>query len=512
MRNLAFSLFGIAAKTDNTKTPFQDKMDRVWDRVIREPNNPNAPYAVWATFSPKRNVKDNSIMIEVSVEIPDPNGSSRMVRVHARPHILVDGIGGYLPYLGQEDIKVQDGTTRTKLVSCSHLCMVLNPLPPKEGQKPDPYRVLPLALGSDGPDGALTKWNTAARTSLANAPEANRAAVAEDWPVIEPFAHALDRDHRKEILFLNFQPTCYALTREDNPGSDMMYGTVFGQMVVDRSGGQEVPEPDKVDEKGNPYYGGMVHTFRIVQLTEKSIGVKWEGSAGTSQIKRGALKLEQYSINGFQALGLEIVSANPLRVMDQAMELADGTFDAENLLYLYALGRGEVFDNQSRAEVRNALRQIGKSAAEHVQRELKSAKDDLAKQFQTAILPRLDEALAGGDLAEVWYRESGDDDVVANWISERIEGKFQWNSWLHTRVRTEVLRMIAGETPARPKKEVPKVEEPAPAEAPAPVVEAAAEDKKETEDVKQVAPSADDPKPKRTRKTKKDDAPATPAA
>lgn len=502
MRNLAFSLLGIAAKTDNSKAPFQTKKDRMWDRVIREPGNPNVPYAVWATFSPKRNKKDNSITIEVSVEIPDPNGSSRTVRVPARPHILVDGIGGYLPYLGQEEVKMGDGTTRTKLVSSSHLCMVLNPLPPKDGQKSDPHRVLPFALGSDGPDGALTKWNTAARTSLANAPEANRAAVAEDWPVIEPFAHALDRDHRKDILLLIFQPTCYALTRDDKPDSDKMYGTIFGQMVVDRSQGLEdqVPPADQKDAAGNPCFG--VHTFRIVHLTEKSIGVTWEGSAGTSQIKRGALKLEQYSINGFQALGLEIVSANPLRVMDQAMELADGTFDAGNLLYLYALGRGEVFDTQSRTEVRNALRQIGRSAAEQVQRELKSAKDDLVNQFSTAVLPTLAEALAGGDLAEVWYRESGDDDVVANWISERIEGAFRFDSWLHTRVRTEVLRMIARkegvEAPARPKKEVPKVEDPAPVEALAPVAEAAAEDKKEAD-----AP-ADDPKPKRGRKTKKD--------
>jgi hypothetical protein len=499
MRNLAFSLLGIAAKTDNSKAPFQTKKDRMWERVVRETGNPNVPYAVWATFSPKRNKKDNSILIEVSLEIPDPEAPSRMVRVPARPHILVDGIGGYLPYLGQEEVKTQDGTTRIKLVSSSHLCLVLNPIPPKNGQKPDPYRVLPFALGSEGPDGALTKWNAAARTSLANATEAQKATVADQWPIIEPFAHALDRDHRKEILFLNFQPTCYALTREDNPDSDRMYGAVFGQMVVDRSGGQEVPEPDKIDEKGNPYYGGMVHTFRIVQLTEKSIGVTWEGSIGTSQIKRGALKLESYTINGFQALGLEIVWANPLQVMDQAMDLADSSYDAGNCLYLYALGRGEVFDTQTRIEIRNALRQIARSAAEHVQRELKSAKDDLVNQFSTAILPTLSEALAGGDLAEVWYRESGPDDVVANWISERVEGEFFFDSWLHSRVRTEVLRMIVRkdgiEPPARPKKEVPKVEEPARVEVPASIVEAAAEEKQETTTPVEV--------PKRGKKTKK---------
>jgi hypothetical protein len=150
-------------------------------------------------------------------------------------------------------------------------------------------------------------------------------------------------------------------------------------------------------------------------------------------------------------------------------------------------------------EIRNALRQIARSAAEHVQRELKSAKDDLVNQFSTAILPTLSEALAGGDLAEVWYRESGPDDVVANWISERVEGEFFFDSWLHSRVRTEVLRMIVRkdgiEPPARPKKEVPKVEEPARVEVPASIVEAAAEEKQETTTPVEV--------PKRGKKTKK---------
>lgn len=509
MRALAFSVLPIAAKTDNSYAPFQTKCDRKWEELVCMPDNPNMPLVVSVDFEPGRSKKDGSLVIETTLVIPDPEGSGRDVRVSARPYILVDGISGYLPYFKMLKVDAGDGKKLDKPMPTTHLCFVF------KNRKSYYYRVLPLALGSVGPDGALTRWNKASLTSLANAPEANKAKVAEEWPVIEPFVHALHLDHRKHKLLLNFKPTGYTPVNDQDPKSDMTYGAKFGQKVIHRGGNTvlDVPSADQVNKNGKPCF--EAHVFHIVQFTDNSIGVTWVGPlSAVKSMKRGALTFETYRINGFDALGLKMTSANPRTIHDVAAWYANGVLDQGNLLYAYALGRGEVFEGQPNLQTHNALRQIGKNAADQVQSELMVEKNDLVNKFTTANLPTLAEALVGKDIAEVWYRESGEDDVVAKWIGEQIGEEFLWDSWLHTRVRIEVLRMIASkdgvQPPERPKKEEPKTEVQVPTELSAPVEEAKVEEIVEVPlvgtPVEELALPVAAEKPKRAGGRKKKDA------
>src|SRR3990167_738939 len=390
----------------------KEKADRSLERFLREADNPDMPYVVLVTLRPIRSRDGDEVVFnETHVSIPDPKCPSEKVSVPARVHLMVNGKGGVLPYFGVQPIVSDDETTATtfKYVAKAHWCFLLKP----RGRDRH-YRLAPLALGTS----ALFRWNLIAKTKQGNAQADQLELVQKDWPVIEPFDHCLElpenfrgRDLRNLNLYLEYQPTCYQPSNESHADSKRMYGTIFGQKVIDLSDGsvQRVPAADKLDAEGNPCFGE--HVFRIFEITESSLVVLWDGAVGISTIRpQESMKFDKLHMNGFEALNLNELDADPLTVMTRAMRLATGSLD----------------------------------------------------KFATAILPTLEEALAGVDIVEVWYRSSGDDDVVANWIGERIEGEFRFDSWLHTRVRTEVLRMIASKDgvspPARPKKE--KAEEP----------------------------------------------------
>lgn len=509
-----------AGKRPNLTLSTKEKADRSLERFVREVNNPDMPYVVLVTLRPTRSRDGNDIVFaDTYVSIPDPNGSSEKVSVPVRVHLTVDGKGGTLPYFGVQPIVSDDRTKTTyKYVAKSHWCFVLAPR-----GKDKYFRLAPLAFGTT----ALHRWNLIAKTKQANSQADQLEMVQKDWPVIEPFDHQLElpenfrgRDFRNLNLYIEYQPTCYQPSNPKFPKSEMMYGVIFGQKVIDLSDGSEerVPAADQKDAEGNACFGD--HVFRIFEIKESSLVVLWDGAVGISTMRpQESMKFDKLRMNGFEALGIGELDANPVTVTARAMQFATGSLDKGNALYLYALSSGSVEEDWDVNNVRPVLRMMAREAAEYVQSELAVIKKTLLDKFSTAVLPTLAEAIAGGDLAHVWYRESGDDDVVANWISEHpdwVYGEFRWDSWLHTRVRVDVLKMIASkdgvEVPSRPKKEVPKAEDSVPAETPAPVAEAAAEDKKETEDVTQVAPPTDNPKPKRARKTKKEDASATPAA
>ncbi|OGL63982.1 hypothetical protein A3C09_00870 [Candidatus Uhrbacteria bacterium RIFCSPHIGHO2_02_FULL_47_44] len=487
----------------------KEKADRSLERFVREADNPDMPYVVLVTLRPIRSRDGDEVVFnETHVSIPDPKCPSEKVSVPARVHLMVNGKGGVLPYFGVQPIVSDDETTATtyKYVAKAHWCFLLKP----RGRDRH-YRLAPLALGTS----ALFRWNLIAKTKQGNAQADQLELVQKDWPVIEPFDHCLElpenfrgRDLRNLNLYLEYQPTCYQPSNESHADSKRMYGTIFGQKVIDLSDGsvQRVPAADKLDAEGNPCFGE--HVFRIFEITESSLVVLWDGAVGISTIRpQESMKFDKLHMNGFEALNLNELDADPLTVMTRAMRLATGSLDKENSLYLYALASGSVEEDWDANNVRPVLRMMAKEASEYVQNELREKHKAYLDKFSTAILPTLEEALAGVDIVEVWYRSSGDDDVVANWIGERIEGEFRFDSWLHTRVRTEVLRMIASKDgvspPARPKKE--KAEEPKtqvvvpPANAAPPAEEAA---------------PAEAVKPKRARKpgkSKKDASASSPA-
>jgi len=122
---------------------------------------------------------------------------------------------------------------------------------------------------------------------------------------------------------------------------------------------------------------------------------------------------------------------------------------------MYARNVEEILDDWQPREIRLTLRTLARDAALQLQREIQEVKKEMFVRYQTAVLPTFEEMLGGKSFAKVWFAEGGDDDVIARRIAADIESEFRWDSWLHTRVRLEVLRYIA----SREKIEPPESEE-----------------------------------------------------
>ena len=536
MRSLGLSTIRSAAKTVgfNKGRTFEERMQYMASRLVFERDDPTMPIVVSAEFKPRPNKNgDGGFYIETNVLIPDPKGGRQDIRVPARPHMLVDGVGGMIPFI---KIVTEENGGRKRLVKNTLLCTVFRP---DEGDEEKGiiaekhYRVHPLGLGYDGTyvrkvdglerevSGELMLWNKAARTARGSCLPEHQESVNEAWPIIEPITNALLLNERREDLYLTFEPTRLEYVNPEDRGSPITYGDLFGMRVLTESGKpSEDPQaivgkfdlaiPDKTDVDGNPYFGPQI--FVITRITEKAIWVKWQEAGEYRPVKNRVMQFQRYEINGLMALGVDVFTANPTTIFADAMKMAEAPLNDKNPLYADALSREEVQVGQNQMGVRLILRQNARAAAENVQKILDERMEDAEKHFIVAQLPLLEEVLAGNDLAEFWYRTSGED-TVTNLVKAHLGlEQFDWNSWLQRTVRTRVLAIMATragkQKPKRPVKEVPKAEEVVPpADVLPPAQEAAAQEKTEAD-----SPAADVPQKKRVRGSKKTNASATPAA
>ena len=445
-------------------------------RVVTRVDDPLTPVIAYATFTPVPDKKDPSVTyLEVELYIPDERYPGQMRKVKARPHFQIDGISGLLPLVLTE--KLPNGTEHH--IPQTHVCLVLKPVGKAAQEKYPIYRVAPLGLGSKE---RIVKWDNIGDQKRQYArTENDKREVDRDWPRITHMPHAFAEPGKR---YLNFTPQIFDCLRKNEQGEPVegepfYFGQIYGQKVIDASNGSNVPP--ETDAQGKDTFF-IEQAFEVVGVGENAIYVVWRGRPDQINYQKGVLKIDQYVVDGFSALKTDVFSVDPDSVQREALRWVKGPYNGDNPLYTYALGREEVHVGDAPLAVRNAVSRVANAAIAHIRRELTVQKTDFEGRLSMAQLPSLKEALAGVAIEDVWYRTSGDDDVVANLVKRFLGGTFVWDSWLCNHLRTYVLTMIAKyaevEPPAKPeKKEASKVEAPV-EDAPLPAAEAAPKPKR----------------------------------
>ncbi len=443
-------LIDIAVLTDNRrKVPIGVRKREMTRRFVRDPRDSQVPLLVKAMVYAENVARFNrqtqmaelvpGIGLGYKAEIQVQINEETIETVKAVPHILVDGAGGMIPYGTFEE-----SGGKTVVNAREHFCMVLWPI--KKGQ---PFRLLPLGLASAS---RLDMWNRVA-VGLPG-----RGLLA-----IEAIRHnLLAKDGAR---YLVYTPPGLWQFEGDNDKASYHYGHICGQTA-------------RVVEKGGfpPYDDEDACTFSeprvfLVELGERSIGLQYVGRKGKVKLLEGTIDLGQsLAVDPFEALGVSVLTANPSKQSRLAFEMAGrGQFNLENPLFAYAVKIGlidpiAIEDTQS---VRSSLNRLASLVVSALRDQLEDFKARVVSQLCMDKLPSSEEVLCGKQAGEVFYRNGGED-FLASWINERIEGEFDWGSWLHRGVRLELLWKLGIKGVERTKSEVPLPAMPEPvAEVPA---------------------------------------------
>ncbi len=413
----------IAVLTDNRrKVPIEVRKREMLRRFVRDPKDPQAPlfvkamvYAeVVARFNrdSKTHEPTPGLGLGYKAEIQVPINEGRIETVKAVPHILVDGAGGMIPYGTFEE-----SGGRTVVNAAEHFCMVLWPM--KKGQ---PFRLLPLGLASAS---RLDMWNRVAQ-----------GLPGRGLPTIEPIRHnLLAKDGARYLVYT--PPGIYEF---EEGGGKYHYGHICGQTarMIERGG---VPPFD--DDENCTFSEPRVF---LVELDERSIGLQYVGRKGKVKLLQGTIDLGQsLAVDPFEALGVSVLTANPSKHSRIAFEMAArGYLNLENPLFAYAVRIGlvdpvAIDDVQS---VRSSLNRLASLVVSTLRDQLEDMKQRVVDQLCRDKLPNAEQVLGGKEAGEVFYRNGGED-FLANWINERIEGQFDWTSWLHKGVRLVLLNKLS---------------------------------------------------------------------
>jgi len=419
-------LIDIAVLTDNRhrasgrrSVPIEVCQREMTRRFVRDPKDPQVPLVVKAMVYAenvsrfdreiKSHVPSPGVGLGYKAEIQVQISEETIETVKAVPHILVDGAGGMIPYGTFEESGV-----KTVVNAREHFCMVLWPM--KKGQ---PFRLLPLGLASAS---RLDMWNRVAQ-----------GLPGRGLPMIEQIRHnLLAKDGAR---YLVYTPPGLWQFDGDNDKASYHYGHICGQTA-------------RVIEKGGfpPYDDEEACTFSeprvfLVELGERSIGLQYVGRKGKVKLLEGTIDLGQsLAVDPFEALGVSVLTANPSKQSRAAFDMAGrGQFNLENPLFAYAVKIGLVdpvaIEPQS---VRSSLNRLASLVVSALRDQLEDIKLRVVDQLCMDKLPSSEEVLGGKQAGEVFYRNGGED-FLASWINERIEGQFDWGSWVHRGVRIELL-------------------------------------------------------------------------
>jgi len=418
-------LIDIAVLTDNRrKVPLAVRKREITRRFVRDPRDSQTPLLVKAMVYAEDVTRYNrenkthepipGIGLGYKAEIQVLISEGLVETVKAVPHILVDGAGGMIPYGTFE----QSGG-KTVVNAREHFCMVLWPI--KKGQ---PFRLLPLGLASPS---RLDMWNRVAQ-----------GLPGRSLPTIEPIRHnLLAKDGARYLVYT--PPGLWQFENEGDDKASYYYGHICGQTA-------------RVIEKGGfpPYDDEEACTFSeprvfLVELGERSIGLRYVGRKGKVRLLEGKIDLGQsLAVDPFEALGVSVLTANPSKQSRLAFEMAGrGSFSLDNPLFAYAVKIGlvdpiAIEDTQS---VRSSLNRLASLVVSALRDQLEDIKARVVNQLCMDKLPSSEEVLGGKQACEVFYRNGGGD-FLASWINARIEGEFDWGSWLHRGVRLELLNKL----------------------------------------------------------------------
>ncbi|MBI2475090.1 hypothetical protein HYV69_01560 [Candidatus Uhrbacteria bacterium] len=418
-------LIDIAVLTDNRRrVPIEVRKREMTRRFVRDPRDPQVPLLVKAMIFAEnvtrfnRETKEHELQpgiglgYKAEIQVSVNKGSDETVK--AVPHILVDGAGGMIPYGTFEE-----SGGKTVVNAREHFCMVLWPM--KKGQ---PFRLLPLGLASAS---RLDMWNRVAQ-----------GLPGRGLPTIEPIRHnLLAKDGARYLVYT--PPGMWQFDGEEGKAS-YHYGHICGQTarVIEKGG-----FPPYDDEENCTFSEQRVF---LVELGERSIGLQYVGRKGKVKLLEGTIDLGQsLAVEPFEALGVSVLTANPSKQSRTAFELAGrGAFTLDNPLFAYAVRIGLVDpvvleDTQS---VRSSLNRLASLVVSTLRDQLDDIKRRVVEQLCRDLLPDSEIVLDGKSAEEVWHRNGGED-FLAKWINERIEGDFDWSSWVHRGVRMELLKRIS---------------------------------------------------------------------
>ena len=385
------------------------------------------------------------------------------------------------------------------------------------------YFVVPLGIAQ--PD-RVEKWNNIANQKRLYArSDAEKAMLDQQWPIITLMPHAHTSKDKRYLIFtpefMQYMNTANDQgdtndadgQEEDKKGTDspLYFGYFFGQRVIDASDGKILPP---VPAEGQPDLFFIPQVFEIKKMTRNALYVTYRGPADKVNIQKGALKFDKIVVDGFRALGLTVYTADKDSVQRTASRLVGGKLDESNPLFVYVTESKGYEEGSTMFTIRQALQRYAKMAVDSVNTELDNAFNDLHGRLTTAVLPTWEELLAGRDIADVWYRESGEDDVAALYLAPYFDSSFDWTSWLCMKVREDLLSLVASRNgvskPARPSAQTEVSESVTgsqPTSEPENISEPQATVATEAKDVKEDVPT----KPKRMRKKPEDSSANSPA-
>ncbi len=429
-----------------------DRLQALRNRWVMNPDDPSLPIVVEVTFAPG----PDSTYLETQLWAPD-HETGHMIQVRARPFMMIDGKGGVLSLLHEEEFVDHDGAEVKDLIPKTHTCIVLfEPRVPY-------YRVVPLGLALKE---SIDVWNNIGAQKRELATEADLAKIEADWPTIEHLPHAWLDEGGQELVF---QPTCFeptapikeGMSEKDIEEIPSYYGTIFGQKVVDATKGKRIPRRHRKDGSDAFF---IPQRFKVVGLTLNSIQVEFMGPADTTKLRRGVLSFEKVTVDGFRALGLTKLTVDPKKYKQHGMFLAlHAPCDESNPLYVYA--RESEWIEEGAAASREILRKLSERALWFIGREMDEVVSQLSAQLTTKMLPSLWEVVGDRTFHEVWNRTGGEDKTTEV-VSELIDGPFDWKSWLCREMRMRMLEQLAQKDGVKTPPEAPVQEVP---------VEAAAE-------------------------------------
>lgn len=422
-------LVDLTVLTDNRRrVPYEVRRREMDRRFIRDPKNLQAPLIVKAFIGAEKVLhfdRESRQKIEVpgvglaykaQIQVPDDKGM--MQSVWAVPHILVDGAGGIIPYG-----KFEQTPMGLVVNAAEHFCLVIRPIKPKQ-----PYRLVPLGLASAS---RLDMWNRVAE-----------GLPGRGLPKIDPIRHNLFAKEGARYLVYT-PPGMWEFEgdeRESESATKYNFGHICGQtarLII----GSGFP----------PYDDNEACTFSeprvfLVELGERSIGLRYVGRKGQVKLLQGTIDLgKPLSIDPFAALGISLITADPYIQARRAFDLAaNGAFSIENPLFAYAVQIGLVdpTDIEDVRSVRSSLNRLAGLVVSTLRQQLDDMKTRIVSQLTIDKLPGLDVIHDSKSAEEVWYRNTGKDTLV-DWINARIDGAFDWNSWLHRGVRMELLKHMS---------------------------------------------------------------------
>jgi len=264
-----------------------------------------------------------------------------------------------------------------------------------------------------------------------------------DWPKITHVDLGIGRLKR-----LSFNPL-YRLERtykEERRGRTYerkisTIGSFYGKALQMHPKSQAVPA-DAIEQNQEAWKEGqdLPNTF-VFRMTERygSLELMLLGREGDTNFNSVQIQSGVEVLDPFGVLGVSITRFDADKMRSQLEDWKTLAVDA-NPLYKRAMEIGRIVEGMSRASIRVQLEELGREAYRRACQlwndAVNGAWDEIKRHLRS--LPTLEDCLAGSSVEQLNKRLNRDD-VLANWISQRLAESYSHSNLAHRELRRRLI-------------------------------------------------------------------------